>query len=92
MLFQNYIPVKNCDISPRLTKVKFFLSKTIGKGVAMQGANKKTWQNMAQSYIHQQVCIPHSYDDNNEVKYEEVLYSGGFTIFKSLSSNAFHKI
>ena len=58
----------------------------------MQGTTKKRWQNMAQSCIHQQVCIPHSYEDNYEVIYEEVVNADGFTIFKSLPSVAFHKI
>jgi len=92
MLFQNCIPIKNSDISPRLIKMTNFLSKTIGRGVALQGATKKPWHNVAQSCLHQQDCNPHSYDDSYEVKYEEMLNANGFTVFKGLPSVAFHTV
>jgi len=60
--------------------------------MALQGATKKRWQNVANSYLQHQVCNPHSYDDNYEVIYEEMLNADGFTIFKILPSAAYHTI
>jgi len=40
-LFQNCIPIKNSDMSPRLIKMTNFLSKTLGRGVVTQGATEK---------------------------------------------------
>jgi len=40
MLFQNCIPVKNSDISPRLIKMTFFYQKTLGWGMALRAPPK----------------------------------------------------
>jgi len=47
-----YIPMKNNGTSPHHIKRKLFWPKTVYRSVALQGATKTLWQNVAHSSLH----------------------------------------